>query len=247
MPPRHFLILSGGVGSRLLPLTRDIPKSMVLLDGIPIVEHTLRAIAPSVSCGELRVSVVIGYRGEKLYEFVQTKYPFVNCVWEHNYGEVNNIFALFLGLASVHPASSLTSMNGDCVYDPVILNKAIKSDDVSSIFCDEAKPYSSESMKIKCSGGIVVEISKAIPEPEASSVSCDLYTLTVADKGKLQTILFGHVHSGDFHSFSEVALDEAVRGRVIHFVPRSVDKRFWWEIDTIDDLRAAQRDVSSLR
>jgi mannose-1-phosphate guanylyltransferase/phosphomannomutase len=38
------VILAGGKGARLLPLTKDIPKPMIVLNGKPVLEHILLAL-----------------------------------------------------------------------------------------------------------------------------------------------------------------------------------------------------------
>jgi glucose-1-phosphate thymidylyltransferase len=56
------LILAGGEGKRLRPLTEDKPKGMVLLNGKPLVEHVLGQLPDSVT----DIVIVTGYKGEKI-------------------------------------------------------------------------------------------------------------------------------------------------------------------------------------
>ncbi len=57
------LILAGGKGIRMMPLTEDKPKAMVLLKGKPLLEHSLKAVekAGIEECG-----IVLGKFGEKV-------------------------------------------------------------------------------------------------------------------------------------------------------------------------------------
>lgn len=59
------LILAGGEGTRLRPLTNDRPKGMVLLNGKPLLEHVLLALPDAVT----DIVVVTGYKGEKIREY----------------------------------------------------------------------------------------------------------------------------------------------------------------------------------
>lgn len=58
------LILAGGEGKRLRPLTNDRPKGMVLLNGEPLLEYVFRELPDSVT----DFVIVVGYHGEKIRE-----------------------------------------------------------------------------------------------------------------------------------------------------------------------------------
>jgi NDP-sugar pyrophosphorylase family protein len=61
------VILAGGLGTRMQPLTNTIPKALVPVAGRPFVDHQLRWLA---SRGVREVVFCIGYRGEQLRDFV---------------------------------------------------------------------------------------------------------------------------------------------------------------------------------
>ncbi len=63
------LVLAGGKGERLRPLTDDRPKPMVLVNGIPILEHHLRWLAAN---GITRAVVLSGYMGEVIAGYFST-------------------------------------------------------------------------------------------------------------------------------------------------------------------------------
>ncbi len=59
-------ILSGGLATRLLPLTGKVPKAMMPINGEPFVAHQLRLLAAG---GVKRVVLCVGYVGESIQEF----------------------------------------------------------------------------------------------------------------------------------------------------------------------------------
>ena len=57
------VILAGGLGTRLWPLTRQVPKPMVPVAGAPYLEHQLRLLARQ---GLSEVVLLTGYLGEQI-------------------------------------------------------------------------------------------------------------------------------------------------------------------------------------
>ena len=60
------VILAGGLGTRLWPLTKTVPKPMVPVAGVPYLEHQLRLLARQ---GILDVVLLTGYLGEQVEEY----------------------------------------------------------------------------------------------------------------------------------------------------------------------------------
>lgn len=67
------IILCAGRGTRLKPLTDTIPKTLLPVQGEPILGHILRELPEDIT----EVFLVVGYLGEKIRDFVESKnYPF---------------------------------------------------------------------------------------------------------------------------------------------------------------------------
>jgi NDP-sugar pyrophosphorylase family protein len=63
------VILAGGLGSRLGPLTRKIPKPMVPVAGVPYLEHQLRLLARQAFRDVL---LLTGYLGDQIESYFGT-------------------------------------------------------------------------------------------------------------------------------------------------------------------------------
>lgn len=64
--PKQAVILAGGLGTRLRPITETIPKPMVPVAGVPYLEHQLRELARQ----EIRdVVLLTGYLGEQIEQY----------------------------------------------------------------------------------------------------------------------------------------------------------------------------------
>lgn len=56
-------ILAGGRGTQLMPLTRDLPKSMVLIRGQPFLEHQIRLLRRH---GVMDIVLLVGQMADKI-------------------------------------------------------------------------------------------------------------------------------------------------------------------------------------
>ena len=62
----RVVILAGGKGVRLAPLTEVIPKPLVPLGGMPIMEIVIRQLAAQ---GFRRVTLAVGYLSELIQAY----------------------------------------------------------------------------------------------------------------------------------------------------------------------------------
>ena len=60
------IILAGGEGKRLYPLTRNTPKPMLMICGKPILHHQIEMLQRS---GVNEIVIMAGYRGEKVHDY----------------------------------------------------------------------------------------------------------------------------------------------------------------------------------
>lgn len=84
---RKAIILAAGFGSRLAPVTLNIPKPLVKIQGVRIIDTLLDAL---VSKGITNITIVRGYKKEQFDELLE-KYPFLLFVDNPEYNITNNI------------------------------------------------------------------------------------------------------------------------------------------------------------
>ena len=80
----QMLILAGGLGTRLRPLTERLPKCMVPANGKPFLEHQLRLLA---SRGVRDIVLCVGHLGERVLEYFGNGHRFgvsLTYAWERN-------------------------------------------------------------------------------------------------------------------------------------------------------------------
>ena len=63
---KQAVILAGGKGSRLLPLTKNIPKPMAPINNIPFLSYLIFSLKKK---GIKKVLILVGYKSKKIIEF----------------------------------------------------------------------------------------------------------------------------------------------------------------------------------
>lgn len=229
------IILAAGLGSRLRPITNEIPKCMVAVNGISIIEKQLNNL---IENGIKDICVVTGYKGEVLRNLVKYNFPFVKIVDNNRYNETNNMYSLYLCKDFVADDDFLL-MNADVFYDANIVTGILQSEQPNMIAC-EVGCYNEESMKITIDGdNSITHISKQITEREAYATSIDVYKMGNEGRQFLWNKIFHIIKiEGNENSWTEVALDEILP--YVKFYPYAIEGR-WFEIDTHDDLAQAER------
>ena len=109
--PNWALVMAGGQGTRLRPLTDSVPKPMLQVAGRPILE---RIVLHLVGFGIKRMYISIGYLGEVIEEHFADGSPF-GCRIDYLREDRPLGTAGSLGLLPEHPTEPLVLMNGDLV------------------------------------------------------------------------------------------------------------------------------------
>lgn len=228
------LILAAGLGTRLRPLTDNRPKSLVPVNGKPIL---LKQIENLHKNQIYDITIVGGYRFDVLQKNIQDLYPEIHLIESPNYAETNNMFSAYLGHERM-AGSSFLMMNADVFYDDSVVESLLAFDAPNAIVCDIGR-YLPESMKIEVGDeGNIVNIAKDIPLEKAYGSTIDVYKVSniggAAFFEKCREII------EDQHEkklWNEVAL-QAIFPEVI-FKPCPLVGR-WLEIDNHEDLAEAE-------
>ena len=84
------VILAAGMGKRLKELTRDNAKCMVKVNGVTLIERTLRILDKKHLS---KIVIVVGFAGNKLIDFIKNLHISTPVVFINNqiYDKTNNI------------------------------------------------------------------------------------------------------------------------------------------------------------
>ncbi len=120
------IILAAGQGTRLRPLTDNIPKCMVEVAGKPLFERQLETLK---KCGIDNIVVATGYKEEVIPGDGVTK------VYNKDYAATNMIASLFC--AEEHIKGNLIISYGDIIYSENVLNSLMENENDIVIASDE--------------------------------------------------------------------------------------------------------------
>lgn len=114
------IILAAGMGKRLHELTRDNTKCMVKINGVPLIERTLKILDRKKLS---RIVIVTGYKKQGLIEFVcgldiQTPIVFVE---NDNFDKTNNIYSLLLAKKYLQSEDTLL-LESDIIFEEAAID-----------------------------------------------------------------------------------------------------------------------------
>ena len=89
---KRAIFLAAGFGSRLVPITLNTPKPLVLVNGKKIIETLLDAC---IKAEIEEIIIVTGYLSDQ-FEILLKKYPNIKFIVNKKYNEANNISSAYL-------------------------------------------------------------------------------------------------------------------------------------------------------
>ena len=228
------LVICAGRGSRLGSLTESLPKPLLELLGLRLIERVILSLREA---GIREFYLVLGYRGEQIKAFLgdgknyQVKIEYLeNPDWEKG----NGISVL---IAGEHLKEKFLLVMADHIFDPELvkdlLRQEIALDECLLAVDTEPAEYQdiSEATKVKLSNGRIVAIGKELEEFDG--LDCGIFLCTPAIFSALEK----SIKSGDDTLTGGVRL-LAEKGKMRAF---SISPKFWLDIDTEKDLVKAEK------
>ena len=118
------LILAAGFGSRLVPLTNELPKALVPINGKPII---FKQIENLIKNNITDITVVAGYKAEILEKRIHESFPDINIINSVDYETTNNMYSAYLA-RNIFYNSAFLMMNADVFFDDTVIKPLLDSD-----------------------------------------------------------------------------------------------------------------------
>ncbi|MBP6224504.1 MAG: NTP transferase domain-containing protein, partial [Rhizobacter sp.] len=159
--PQRAVILSAGQGSRLLPLTAQMPKCLLDLCGRSMLEWQLRGLS---QMGVPEAVVVTGFHPELVEAELKRVAPQnmrVRTLYNPFYKLADNLASCWMARAEL--TGTCLILNGDTLFEPDIAGRLIAAASAPITVTIDRKPnYDSDDMKVETDGVHLRAIGKTL-------------------------------------------------------------------------------------
>ncbi|PKP60185.1 MAG: hypothetical protein CVT89_00350 [Candidatus Altiarchaeales archaeon HGW-Altiarchaeales-2] len=228
------IILAAGVGSRIMPLTKNIPKCLIKINNKTILEMM---IENCISTGIDDFIFVLGHKKHKVIETIKKLNYDIKYSIVENKEYLNTNTGVSLYLAITNTDDTVIVINGDNVFDKKMLNTLVKKDK-TSIVVDNVKELNEESFKIAITNDKIEAIGKNILKEESSGEFIGISMIRKNDLSLFMEILKKIIDENK-NQYYDFAFKELSKFRVVDFV--YTNGLIWSEIDYPEDLKHVKK------
>jgi NDP-sugar pyrophosphorylase family protein len=238
---RTALLLAAGLGSRLTPLTDALPKCLVCVSGVPILERLVRSLDAHRF---ERLVIVTGYRAETISGYLGESFGgiAIEYLLSPLFATTNNSYSLWLARQLIDEAFLL--LESDVVFDDHLLAPLLQP---NRIAVSRQLPWMSGTTVTLDAGGNVKAFYP--PPPGVYDQHCtdpdhfmavNICSLTRDTWGEVCERLDYYVAAGRTGCFYESVFAEMAAAGSMAPAAVIFPSARWYEIDTPADRDAAE-------
>lgn len=243
-----LFILAAGVGSRLFPLTKNTPKSLLDLgDGTTLLERQIENAIHSEDINE--VVIITGYKTEQIEAKIKDlqKQIKITIIYNPFYDVSNNLISLWCAHHLMDEDFIIT--NGDNIYkDTVyeaIISHAKQKDNTIQVTLDYKDHYDDDDMKITFDeNGHISRIHKDIPTEAAKAESVGLVVIKGEKSRKIFLYqLLSLVKDKEYINKFWLEIFNALIQNHITINHVEIDENDWREMDFHPDMEIIKQEM----
>jgi choline kinase len=227
------IILAAGVGSRLRPLTEDLPKCLLDVGGRTLIDHQLGSLA---RYGVTDVVVVVGYRAGRIRRHLGDRVRYLD---NERYASTNSLYSLWLAREEL--GSGALILNSDVLALPLLFDRLLRSAAPDAILVELGSGLEPEDMKVTLNGSHVVDFGKHLPRERAHAHNVGVAKFTGEGCARLTECLEHLVATGHENDWAPTAFREFASRWPLTAV--ATDALPWIEIDFTEDLTRARLEI----
>lgn len=237
------LILAAGFGKRLRPITNTIPKSMVEVNGTPLL---CNAINNLTELGIRDIGIVVGHMAGYIREKIGLEWNGAKISYFENprYLETNNVYSLYKAYDFCD--DDMLMLECDIFYHAEMLEKLLQGKGDCSIL---VSPFNKDTMNgtvIRTEDDNAAELILGKWQADGFDYLNCKKTVNMYRFSKDFVLKYMNLVKWYVENMGEQSYYEKILGSMIYFKERDikvveVPEEMWCEIDTAEDLRLAQK------
>jgi len=229
------IILASGIGIRLTPLTEELPKTLIEINGVALLDRIIKSLTEN---NVFEIIITTGYLEEKIKEFVKNKYPDLKVTYVKNpiFDKTNYIYSLWLTKDFIKD-DDVILLHGDLIYDFQLMKKIVRADK-TSVLVKQGREVPEKDFKARIKNGLITKIGVDIFGKDAR-FCVPLYKILKTDFEKWIKKIGDFVKEGKNNCYAENAFNEISDQIQLH--PLYYNKESAMEIDDFEDLEKAKR------
>ena len=234
---RTALLLAAGTGSRLQPLTDDSPKCLTEVNETTILERLIRGLR---AWEFERLVVVVGHLDDCVRDFLDSLRSglTIQYIRSAKYRTTNNIYSLWAARHAIQEAFLL--LECDLIFDDVLLGKMLEPDRIA---VSRILPWmNGTTVSLDPSRRVTrFHLGGNRPPGELTHKTVNMYSFSLPSWQRVTRRLEQYVSAGRVNGYYEAVFAEMVADGDLSLEAVFFDNRRWYEIDTLEDLREAER------
>jgi choline kinase len=224
------IILAAGTGTRLMPLTKDIPKPLLKINNTSLME---RMMINCISNNVNEFIIVLGHKKERVIEkidYLKNKYQVeIETVENKKYSETNTSCSVSLAIQQLD--DDIMIINGDNVVDERMISGLLNIKETALVI-DNHKKLNEESFKIRIENNVIMEIGKGLDIDTASGEFIGISKVSKDDLHLFNSIL-EELIAEDVQNYYDLAYKElSKKAKIKYFYTNGLK---WTEIDDKSD------------
>lgn len=227
------VILSAGIGSRLLPLTREIPKCLVEVGGRSILDHQLDALH---AAGIEQAVIVGGYRYRQIGAHLARSTPPlpVRLLFNPFWSVASSIGSVWMARDLLDAPFCL--MNGDTVFAADLIAAAVRaSGEGVGLLVEPLRAAAPDDMLVTVANRQVCAVAKDLPLDVATHRSLGVIVSNGGDAyaRALESVI---AHPGGLDAFHHAIIADLATYAPVRAIVAG--EGAWQEIDQPEDIAA---------
>ena len=236
------LILAAGFGKRLQPITNIIPKSMVEVNGTPLLVNTLNNLT---SLGIVDIGIVVGHMADHIKERIGSEWNGSKISYYENprYMETNNIVSLFK--ATDFCNEDMLMLECDIYYRKEMIEALIAGQGDCSILVSPFNPDYMDGTVIRIEDDKAIELILGKWQGKNfdythTRKTVNMYRFTKKFLARYIPLIKWYVENIGEQSYYEKVLGSLIYLRECDVRVVEVPEEMWCEIDDASDLLRAR-------